>query len=249
MWHRLHVQLSLALTVAFVLAATPALAGPAASCAQPISIGVAPVASDCLFILGAAVGLQNCSPECICAPTGMLPATASDALLCLNVAVGSALPLMCPCSGTTTTTAAPATTTTTTTTTIPATLVFRGALEPTTGRFNFNLQLGVPGSDAACAALFAGSHTCTLADLRVAEGKGELANVVDVNSTPITSFWAIDPARPDEDQCTVSVAWDYQTAHTGQFADRVFLNNGAGTLSVVSSGIVCAGSSWVGCCM
>src|SRR3546814_13538404 len=53
-------------------------------CSQPISSGPDPVASDCLFILQAAVGNVTCTPECVCAPTGPLPGTATDALLCLR---------------------------------------------------------------------------------------------------------------------------------------------------------------------
>jgi hypothetical protein len=82
-------------------------------CSQPISAGSAPVASDCLFILQAAVGNVECSPECVCAPTGTLPVKATDALLCLNAAVGAPAELNCPCSATTTVE------TTTTTVTLP----------------------------------------------------------------------------------------------------------------------------------
>jgi hypothetical protein len=91
-------------------------------CSQPVSSGEKPVSTDCLYILQAAVGSQTCSPECICAPTGTLPIKATDALLCLNVAVGIDLPLDCPCNGGTTTTLGGTTTTTigggTTTTTV-----------------------------------------------------------------------------------------------------------------------------------
>jgi hypothetical protein len=73
-------------------------------CGQPVTSGPTPVATDCLYILQAAVGSQTCTPECVCAPTGTLPAKATDALLCLNVSVGVALPLNCPCPGGTTTT-------------------------------------------------------------------------------------------------------------------------------------------------
>jgi hypothetical protein len=84
-------------------------------CSQPISTGATPVATDCLFILQAAVGSQTCSPECICAPTGTLPAKATDALLCLKHSVGDdAIPLQCPCDGGTTTTTTGGGTTTTT---------------------------------------------------------------------------------------------------------------------------------------
>jgi len=66
-------------------------------CSQPVSDGAAPVASDCLFILNAGIGLQTCSPACICAPTGTLPPKATDALLCLNASVGVPVTLNCPC--------------------------------------------------------------------------------------------------------------------------------------------------------
>ena len=75
----------------------PALAAPG-DCAQPVSAGANIAATDCLFILKVAVGSESCNPECICAPKGRLPVSASDALLCLQAAVGSAPPLDCPCS-------------------------------------------------------------------------------------------------------------------------------------------------------
>lgn len=83
-------------------------------CSQPVSSGPEPVATDCLYILNAAVGLQTCTPECICAPTGTLPAKATDALVCLNVAVGVNVPLNCPCKGGTSTTVTSSTETSTT---------------------------------------------------------------------------------------------------------------------------------------
>ncbi len=65
-------------------------------CSQPVTNGVRPAATDCLFILRAAVGVGTCSPECICAPGGTLPIRASDALVCLRVAVGQPATLNCP---------------------------------------------------------------------------------------------------------------------------------------------------------
>ena len=67
-------------------------------CAQPLSSGDQPTASDCLFILRAAVGLDTCTIECQCLPTGTTPITATDALLCLRSAVGGSATLNCPCS-------------------------------------------------------------------------------------------------------------------------------------------------------
>lgn len=68
-------------------------------CAQPVTNGSSPTASDCLFILRAAVGSATCDPACICAPKGSLPTTATDALLCLKTAVGQPVTLSCPCEG------------------------------------------------------------------------------------------------------------------------------------------------------
>lgn len=84
-------------------------------CSQPVTNGSAPVATDCLFILTVAVGLDACDPQCICSPTGSSTTVAADALACLIKAAGEAVVLDCPC-GTVTTTTAPSTTTSTTTT-------------------------------------------------------------------------------------------------------------------------------------
>jgi hypothetical protein len=86
-----------ALLLAAVFLAGNPITVRAQDCAQPVSTGAAPVASDCLFILGAAVGSQTCSPECVCAPTGTLPTKATDALLCLSAATGQPVTLACPC--------------------------------------------------------------------------------------------------------------------------------------------------------
>ncbi|HEY2775923.1 MAG TPA: hypothetical protein VGK20_17915 [Candidatus Binatia bacterium] len=89
------------LLLAGALLATALLPAVAAAgkgqCSQPSSNGTKPVASDCLYILKAAVGALSCSPACICAPSGSLPAKARDALLCLRVSVGQAGSLACPC--------------------------------------------------------------------------------------------------------------------------------------------------------
>jgi len=67
-------------------------------CAQPVSSGTNPLASDCLFILGVSVGTRACTPnECVCDPSGDGNVVATDALLCLNAAVGNTATLDCPC--------------------------------------------------------------------------------------------------------------------------------------------------------
>lgn len=106
-----------------------ALTGSAAmaakgDCAQPLSSGTGPNSSDCSFVLKASVGTMACEP-CVCDVNGNASLTSSDALLCLQRAVGQNVNLDCPpCDGVTTTTiySGPSTTstsTTSTTTTIP----------------------------------------------------------------------------------------------------------------------------------
>jgi arylsulfatase A-like enzyme len=67
-------------------------------CGQPASQGPSPTVTDCLQILRAAVGSSTCDPPCICAPTGSLPAKASDALLCIRKVSGQDVSFDCPCS-------------------------------------------------------------------------------------------------------------------------------------------------------
>lgn len=67
------------------------------ACSQPSSSGAGPTASDCLFVLRAAVGSLTCGPACICAPKGTLPTFSSDALLCLRGSVGQPVVFDCPC--------------------------------------------------------------------------------------------------------------------------------------------------------
>jgi hypothetical protein len=117
--------------VAYVgLFATRSEATDVAACSQPVSTGAGPVASDCLFILNVAVGLQTCG--CECDPNGDFKQTATDALTCLNIAVGVDLPLDCPCGVTTTTvdTTSTTVTTVTTTTTSTTTTTMGGPINP-----------------------------------------------------------------------------------------------------------------------
>jgi len=122
----------------------------------------------------------------------------------------------------------------------PGSSTFQGTLPATTGRFNYNVTVGLPGSDAACNTNFPGSHTCTYADLQAADTANELVGL------PNTTFWAIDSAQPFNRQCNTNIPWDYQTAHTGRFGDVVALTGGHLGSLVPSS--VCANSHAVGCC-
>ena len=120
------------------------------------------------------------------------------------------------------------------------TSTFKGTLAATTGRFNYNVTLGLPGSDAACNTKFPGSHTCTYAELQTADAANEFVGVSN------TSFWAFDPAQPFNRQCNTNIPWDYQTAHTGRFGDVVPLTGGH--LGSLMPSSVCANSHAVGCC-
>ncbi|HEV7734299.1 MAG TPA: hypothetical protein VGR62_19155 [Candidatus Binatia bacterium] len=163
----------------------------------------------------------------------------------------AAEPSSCVPVTTTTTTVTP-TTTTTSTTAVPG-VELQGALTASTGRFNYNLTLGLAGANAACAANFAGTHACTYGELQAAETAGDLDGLKDTGNNTVTSFWAIDGTHANTLQCGASIPWDYQTAHTGQFGEKVNLTNGTGVLGPLLSGagqgVFCAGQSWVGCCL
>jgi hypothetical protein len=71
---------------------TTTLPGPG-SCGDRNGDGI--TATDALFVLQSAVGLQTCE-LCICDVAGGGSITATDALIALQIAVGSMVPLMCP---------------------------------------------------------------------------------------------------------------------------------------------------------
>jgi hypothetical protein len=146
----------------------------------------------------------------------------------------------------------------TTTTTIMAGggVELQGALTATTGRFNYNLTLGLPGANAACNTNFAATHACTYAELQIAEAAGDLVGLTDTASITVTSFWAIDPAGLALEQCVddapagSNLNWEYGTAHTPSRGRRVDLNNGLGSLGPLQAPQQCNFSSrWVGCCL
>ncbi len=161
----------------------------------------------------------------------------------IAVLIGAVLNALEGCGAATPTPAATATPTT------AGATVFQGALPRTSGRFSFQGSIGIDGADTECDEQFAGSHACTIGELRAAESAGELDGATDTAGVAVTSFWAIDPTRPADEQCEVSVPWDYATAHTGQFADVVALDNGTGALGALQENAVCATQRWVGCCL
>ena len=121
-------EVLLLVSITLCVAVRPASAAQG-DCSQPVTNGLKPTASDCLFVLKVAVGSETCSPECICAPKGTLPTTATDALNCLKYAVGQSVELICPCQGTTVTNP-PSTCPPTTTTTVALCGGFLGTCAP-----------------------------------------------------------------------------------------------------------------------
>ena len=81
------------------LSVTPSEAAQC-DCAQPLTDGDNPTASDCLNILRLAVGIAGvtCGPcdAAVCQPNGGPNTTATDALRCLRTAVGAGGTLSCP---------------------------------------------------------------------------------------------------------------------------------------------------------
>jgi hypothetical protein len=77
---------------------TPAAFAAKGDCGQPSSNGANPLASDCLYILRAGLGVGSCNPTCICDlnASGGSP-TASDALTCLKTSLGVTGLLNCAC--------------------------------------------------------------------------------------------------------------------------------------------------------
>jgi hypothetical protein len=76
--------------------ATPVFGG-FGDCGQPVSGGIAPVATDALFALAVAVGTQTCD-ACVCdvdSSGGSNPISATDALIILRRAVDPAVEISC----------------------------------------------------------------------------------------------------------------------------------------------------------
>ncbi len=155
----------------------------------------------------------------------------------------------------TTSSTSTSTSTSSTTTCPPPGQTLFGALTATPGRFNYNMQLGIPGANAACMASSACTHACTQSERQSAESAGELVGLKDIQNNTVGSFWAIDASLPALQQCQDDAMngsllnWEYGTAHTPSRGVRVDLNNGTGALSAEQPPQQCNFSNhWVGCC-
>lgn len=119
-------------SVAFPLLGSPLPAHAAnGDCGIPLGSGSTPKTSDCLYVLKAGVGTLPCA-HCTCDTNGNGSIAASDALLCLKLAVGQSVVLACPPCTTTTTTLSTTTTSSSTTTTTTTTSTTTTTLPPTT---------------------------------------------------------------------------------------------------------------------
>ncbi len=168
----------IALLVALLLSPVSSLAANG-DCAQPLSSGSSPTASDCLFILRVAVGSQTCVPQdCVCAPNGTLPVKATDALICLRVAVGVPVGLNCPCSEVTTTTTSSVTSTTfhVTTTTSTTTLATGGACP------DYQRLTLVAGAGSECIS----NADCSVGNCDPSIGRCRTVSELDTGSTGIS---------------------------------------------------------------
>jgi hypothetical protein len=79
------VYLAVALSIVLTAAVARADLG---DCGQPRTSGQKATATDCLFLLQFAVGTQEFDRPCICDLDRSGVATATDALMCLRIAVG-----------------------------------------------------------------------------------------------------------------------------------------------------------------
>lgn len=116
---KIHTQLTpLILPFSFCLglfALTPVAHADQGDCGQPITTGANPAASDALYVLRAAVGIDSCA-SAVCDTDGSCVVTAGDALRLLGYVTGQPYELSCDLCGVTTTSTS---TTSTSTTTLP----------------------------------------------------------------------------------------------------------------------------------
>ena len=140
------------------------------ACGMPVSAGTTPTASDALFTLRVAVGLESC-PNSVCDVDADCRVTASDALRILRRAVG--LPDPFDCAGACTTTVP------VTTTTVVAPTTSTSAMAPTTSSSSTSSSLG---STTTSFTTTTSSTTTTLPALRREAVEHEAAERADRGS-------------------------------------------------------------------
>jgi len=137
-------------------------------------------------------------------------------------------------------------------------LIYRGSLPASMGRWMYGGQLGLAGANAECAAHFPGSEVCSAAKLMMAQAKNELVNATDYNNMPVTDWWIDDPTAMPKERCNFTtqenMPWTYATQHIGSYSKYVTLTRATGVITSVQTGNIgagtglCAQTRFVACC-
>jgi len=119
-----------------------------------------------------------------------------------------------------------------------STLIYRGSLPASTGRWHYQAQLGLAGANADCEAHFPGSAICPYDKLLAASMKAtpETINAMDYNGNPVTEWWIDDPTLNGDARCQKNadmIPWTYQTADEGHVGRHATLNAATGAISSV----------------
>jgi hypothetical protein len=134
-------------------------------------------------------------------------------------------------------------------------LIYRGSLPATSGRWQFQAQLGIAGANAECAARWPGSEICTYTKLLSASVKAtpETIMATDFNNVPVTTWWIDDPAAVGGQRCMSNadqIPWSYATADQGHVGKFVTLDRGTGAISALTVDALpsCNQNRFVPCC-
>ncbi len=108
----IRIMFALIASLCVQFASPPAANAGSGDCGQPVTGGPSPTATDALYVLRAAVGIDACSTD-VCDTDGSCVITAGDALRLLAIVTGGQQGLACGlCGGSTTTTSTSTTSTT-----------------------------------------------------------------------------------------------------------------------------------------
>lgn len=136
-----------------------------------------------------------------------------------------------------------------------STLIYRGSLPATTGRWNYQNVLGMTGANNECAARWPGSAVCTYEKLLAASTKAtpETINAADFNAVAVTSWWVDDAAALGTQRCQSNadgIPWSYGTADQGHVGKFVTLTPATGAITALQTGTLpsCNGTRNVACC-
>ena len=135
-----------------------------------------------------------------------------------------------------------------------STLIYRGSLPKTTGKFTFNGVLFLDGANAACDVAFPGSEMCTFTKLKQASMTAvpETTNAVDTGAAAVAEWWVDDPNDATDSRCIKTAdqkPWSYQTADEGHKGFHVTLTPATGAIdNAPISDVTCSALRNVPCC-